>query len=94
VKDAFHRRVIQGEAGAVNLARQGTKCAAWCVLSVPGGQVAQVDLVVSAKVLPQPFKRSAVTFSKRRAEADAFYDELLPQASPADHRIMRQGSPA
>ncbi|MGH8606546.1 MAG: MGH1-like glycoside hydrolase domain-containing protein [Gammaproteobacteria bacterium] len=90
VKDAFHRRVIQGQTGAVNPEQQGTKCAAWSVLSVPGGQQAQVDLVLSAKALTQPFKRSAVTFSRRRAEADVFYDELLPEASPTDHRVMRQ----
>ena len=37
VKDAFHRRVIQGEEAAVNPAKTGTKMAAWHRLQVDPG---------------------------------------------------------
>ncbi len=90
VKDAFHRRVIDGDAQAVNPDRQGTKFAAWHRHSVEPGQKARIDLVLSARPLTTPFNRSEVVFSTRRSEADVFYDELLPEANPQDHRILRQ----
>ncbi len=90
VKDAFHRRVINGEQGAVNPQRRGTKFAAWHKLTVAGQQNARIDLVLSAKPLKTPFAQSEVTFSRRQGEANVFYDELLPDAAPDDHRILRQ----
>jgi hypothetical protein len=90
VKDAFHRRVISAEADAVNPAHEGTKFAAWHTFTVDGGQWARVELVLSAKPLDKPFARTEVVFSSRKSEADVFYDELLPAASPEDHRILRQ----
>src|SRR3989475_10985829 len=38
VKDAFHRLVVNGEEGAVNPERTGTKAAAWYPLEVPAGE--------------------------------------------------------
>jgi len=91
VKDAFHRRVVQGEADAVNPELHGTKAAAWYSFRVgPNGQRAQLNLVLSARPLDKPFAGCQVLFSKRKSEADVFYDELLPDASAEDHRIMRQ----
>ena len=90
VKDAFHRYVVQGEQGAVNPENHGTKFAAWHHFTVGPGERGRVDLVLSAHPLEQPFARSEVLFSRRRSEADVFYDELLPDASPEDHRILRQ----
>jgi hypothetical protein len=37
VKDAFHRCVVSGDAGAANPARTGTKAAARYILDVPAG---------------------------------------------------------
>lgn len=90
VKDGFHRRVIQGETGAVNPAREGTKAAPWYVLDVPAGEARAVDLVLSATPLPQPFARTATVSAARRSEADAFYDALLPDADAEDKRVLRQ----
>jgi len=90
VKDAFHRRVIAGERAAVNPQRTGTKFAAWCLCEVAPGLSAQLDLVLSAEPLTAPFARSEVVCSQRQREADVFFDELLPKASPDDHRILRQ----
>ncbi len=42
------------------------------------------------KPLTAPFARSEVIFASRQSEADGFYDDLLPEASPEDHAIMRQ----
>ena len=90
VKDACHRRVIQGDQEAVNPAPAGTKFAAWHTLTVAGGDQVQVELVLAAAALEKPFAHSQVVFSSRQSEANVFYDELLPEASPEDHRILRQ----
>ena len=90
VKDAFHRYVVDNEVSAINPRRQGSKFAA-ChrITATPGGQ-ADIDLVLSAEPPGRAFDRYEVTFSKRQSEANVFYDELLPEAGPEDHRIMRQ----
>ena len=46
--------------------------------------------MLSAHPLATPFARSEVVFSTRQGEANVFFDELLPEAGPEDHRIMRQ----
>ena len=90
VKDAFHRRVIHDEVAVVNPDRQGTKFGAWSIHKIAPGQSAQLDLVLSATALGKPFARSEAVFASRRSEANAFYDDLVPAASPEDHRILRQ----
>jgi hypothetical protein len=90
VKDAFHRRVVDNDQRAVNPARQGTKFAAWQVLPLAPGQGAEVDLVLAARPLAQPFRHSDEVFAVRRREADAFYRELLPDAAAGDRDILRQ----
>jgi len=90
VKDSFHRFVINGEKDAINADREGTKFAAWHRQTIPASQHARIDLVLSETALDDPFGRSEVTFASRQSEANVFYDELLPEASPEDHWIMRQ----
>lgn len=90
VKDAFHRRVIRNDVAAVNPDREGTKFGAWHTYKVAPGQSVRLDLVISAKAQENPFARSEVVFASRQSEANVFYDELLPAASPEDHRILRQ----
>lgn len=90
VKDAFHRRVVAGEAQAVNPARTGTRAAAWNVLEVAPGATAELDLVLSERALEAPFDTAAEVFARRAAEADAFHRALLPDGSEADRDIVRQ----
>jgi hypothetical protein len=90
VKDAFHRYVIHGERGAVNPDECGTKFGAHHVLTVAPGESSNVGLTLSARPLAAPFDKREVLFSRRQSEATVFYDELLPDASAEDHRIMRQ----
>ncbi|MDS4019454.1 MAG: glucosidase [Candidatus Competibacter sp.] len=92
VKDSFHRRVVDGEHEAVNPTREGTKFAAWHVLTVAGDQQAQIELVLSAAPLAQPFAQSQTVFTLRQSEADSFYRDLLPEAADEDQRIFRQAS--
>ena len=59
VKDAFHRRIVNGEEGAVNPERTGTKFGAWHELTVEPGQSVTIGLTLSAQPLAAPFDRSA-----------------------------------
>ncbi len=90
VKDAFHRRVVEGETAAVNPAQAGTKFAAWSRWELAPGAQAQVDLVLSRTPLVRPFALAGQTLAARQAEAGAFYDDLLPGAEPEDRGILRQ----
>jgi hypothetical protein len=90
VKDAFHRYLIHGETAAVNPHRTGTKFGASHRLRVDPGETAMTGMVLSREPLAEPFARWEATFSMRQSEASVFYDELLPQASPEDYRILRQ----
>ena len=90
VKDACHRRVVDGERGAVNPAREGSKFAAWHHVVVAPGEQTRIDLVLTAGGRQTPFAASEEVFAARQAEADTFYRDLLPGATAEDHRIMRQ----
>ncbi|MGE5155754.1 MAG: MGH1-like glycoside hydrolase domain-containing protein, partial [Bdellovibrio bacteriovorus] len=90
VKDAFHRRVADGELGAVNPARTGTKFAAWYRFEVGPGERATVDLLFSAAPEESAFGHIERTLSTRQSEATVFYDNLLPEADANDARILRQ----
>ena len=92
VKDAFHRRIIEQAAQAVNPDGLGTKFAAWSQWSVEPGQAVSINLVLSGEPLAAPFAHSARRFSERRAEADVYYDEMLPEASPGDMQILRKAA--
>jgi hypothetical protein len=89
-KDAFHRRIVDGEEGAVKPERTGTKFGAWHEMTVASGQSVTIGLTLSAHPLAAPFDKREVIFSKREAEANVFYDDLLPEADPQDMRILRQ----
>ena len=90
VKDAFHRRVVDGAEDAVNPDPVGTKCAAWHAAEVPAGQVFVIDLLLSAAAPEAPFAGSEVVFASREAEATVFYDDLLSDARPEDILVLRQ----
>jgi hypothetical protein len=90
VKDAFHRRVIEGDESAVNPQLTGTKFCAWHALTLGPGHSATIGMTLSAAPLAAPFDRREVIFAKREAEAAVFYDELLPEADPQDMNILRQ----
>jgi hypothetical protein len=93
VKDAFHRRVVGGEGGAVNPAGTGTKCAAWYVLDVPAGEERVVRLRLSAKAIASatPFEGFDDVFAARIDEADRFHRTARPAEMTDDERnIVRQ----
>ena len=90
VKDAFHRRVVHGEAGAVNPELHGTKFAAWHEATAQPGETVTVELVLCARALAAPFDKLDVVFARAESEACAFYEDLLPEADTEDFNILRQ----
>lgn len=89
VKDAFHRRVVHGEEGAVNPARIGTKFAAWHTGTVESGHEVTLELVLSEQALSEPFAATEEVFVAREHEADAFYRGILP-GDDQNLAILRQ----
>jgi hypothetical protein len=100
VKDAFHRYLIQGEAGAINPAGEGTKAAAHYTLTVGPHQSAAIRMrLTSATSGDQPTRQGIGPFgarfdevmTRRLAEADEFYRALTPPStSPDAANVMRQ----
>ncbi len=93
-KDAFHRYLIDGEDKAINPANHGTKAAFhYCVKLAAGEQRHFRFRLYSEDEAPKsPFGRSySNTLKKRKDEAEAFYNDLIPVKADADTRlIMRQ----
>jgi len=92
-KDAFHRRVVGGELGAVNPAGEGTKCAAWYVLDVPAGGSHTITLRLTQDGLdrPRPFDDAAAVFARRIAEADHYHHTVRDAPmTEAERRVVRQ----
>jgi hypothetical protein len=99
VKDGIDRYVVRGEVSAVNPAASGTKVAVHHVLRVEPGASATLRLRLTDVALPAdaagmatgPFADFDQVMDLRRAEADAFYDTLMPAAATEDEqRVMRQ----
>jgi hypothetical protein len=90
VKDAFHRHVIAGEAGAVNPKRTGTKAAAWYRFTVVAGGTATVRLRLRPLgASGSPFGASfARALRDREAEADTYYDAIEPPGMGTQERAV------
>ncbi|WP_395731699.1 MGH1-like glycoside hydrolase domain-containing protein [Prosthecobacter sp.] len=87
-KDAFHRYVIDGEAGAVNPAQTGTKAAALYRLNIPAGGCVTLKLRLSEQALTTTAAFDDV-FTQRILEADEFYQTIIA-ANPVQAQIQRQ----
>ena len=88
VKDAFHRRVVDGETDATNPNAQGTKAAASLRLVVPAGGSVTVRYALSPE---RPFMGAVdEVIGERRDEADAFYAALAPGLPAEVAKVQRQ----
>ena len=95
VKDAFHRRVIEGKESAVNPEGRGSKACAWRKLDVAAGGRARVLVRLSGEREPAPFEGTDELLVLRRHEADAFYAAVQGTENKLtdEHRaIHRQAS--
>lgn len=93
VKDAFHRRVVGGDASAVTPSGQGSKMAAWRRYVVPAGGQVRMLVRLTSEVERDPFAGSDELLAQRREEADAYYSAIQgPGLSPDRRAIHRQAS--
>ncbi|MGW0876184.1 MGH1-like glycoside hydrolase domain-containing protein [Streptomyces sp. NPDC002740] len=91
VKDGIGRYVVHGETGAVDPARTGTKAAVHRMRTVPGGGGTTLRLRLTAAELADPWRDFDTTLESRRAEADAFYEDITPDGMGEDERhLVRQ----
>ncbi len=96
VKDAFHEYFIHENREAVNPDERGTKAAAAFQFDVPAGKTREIrarlnigtDSDLGARLDPDSFDE---TFRARKAEADRFYDTVVPEeADDEEKQISRQ----
>jgi hypothetical protein len=93
VKDAFHRRIVNGEGGAVNPAMAGTKACGWMRFDVAPGESAVMRMVLRPGAMPSPGGAAEIDaiIAARRAEADEFYAAIHPARASAEERnVQRQ----
>jgi len=91
-KDGVNRRVVDGEAAAVNDA-SGTKVAAhWQAVVPAGGEaVLRYRLTSTPPSKTDPFADFDEVMSAREAEADEFYASITPPAlGPDEAQVLRQ----
>ena len=90
VKDAFHRAIVERERGAVNPALFGTKVGVRYDLELAPGETAVVRLRYVNRAVQRPFAGFDAVIEDRVAEADAFYDALMPRALALDERRVHR----
>jgi len=97
VKDAFHRLVVDGEKNAVNPANCGTKASAHYSLNIAAGATEEILLRLTDKDFGKSTPKMPFDpefndhFTQRIKDADAFYDEVIPDSLSEDGKnVMRQ----
>jgi hypothetical protein len=89
-KDAFHRHVIDGDAG-VNPAHEGTKACIHFTRTVPAGEIITIRLRLTNETLENPLADVDKIIATRLTEADEFYANIHPaKASEDECRVQRQ----
>lgn len=90
-KDAFHRHIIDGEAGIVIPNQTGTKTAAHFKHTLDAGEEWSIVLRLNNVEAVEPFAISAETFQQRIAEADEFYAQVQnPKLTDEARAVQRQ----
>ena len=94
VKDGINNFVVNGDEGALNPQRNGTKAAAQYKLTLRSGETAVIRLRLSNLDLraSNGFADFDKILTQRRREADEFYETVIPRDLSADaQNVMRQG---
>ncbi len=88
-KDGFGRALVHGERERVSIDHGSVMCGVFHVSLAPGAsRVLRARFRLGA--LERPFDGFDDTFEERRAEADAFYDAVLPDGlSPGERKVAR-----
>ena len=93
VKDGIDRYVVHGETAAVDPSGVGTKVGFDYTLHIAAGgsETVRLRLSPTEATATSPFAGFDDVLSRRRAEADEYYDEVLDGiADPDERAVMRQ----
>jgi hypothetical protein len=94
VKDGINNYVVNGNQGAVNPEKRGTKSAVHYQLQVGAGQTATIRLRLSdaaPSAIGNPFEDFSEMMQARQNEADEFYKSITPaRVSEDEALVMRQ----
>jgi len=86
-KDAFHKYVVNGESGAVNPEKTGTKAAALYTFEIPGGSCETITLSLTREKKPTFPKK---VFETRIKEANQFYASIQKKELPARLKLIQR----
>ncbi len=90
VKDAFHRRIVNGEHEAVNPAQSGTKACGWMRVEIDPGASYSMTMRLGPSGAQSSTPPESI-IDLRRAEADEFYAAIHPPRASAEERhVQRQ----
>lgn len=91
VKDGINDHVVGG-LPTVNPEKTGTRCAIWYRKTIAGGASADFCVRLSKNKLARPFEHFEDTLALRKAESDAFYDELLAKTTSAEQKFLAKSA--
>ena len=92
VKDAFHSAITRGEnLAALKKKKNGTKFSPVYKMKLEGGKTESIYLRLSNKSITNPFTLGfKKVFEVRKAEANAFYDEILPADATPEYKLLQR----
>lgn len=91
VKDAFHRYLIQNENEAINPEKIGTKAGLWYFFkAVEPGKSVTVYLRLTDKQIKDPLKDIQTIFTKRKEEADLYYESIHPKNATDEEKLIQR----
>ena len=90
-KDGINNAVVRGATEEVNPERRGSKASARYQATLAGGASTVVRLRLSRQRHANAFTDFDSIFAQRIAEADKYYQSIIPQTlSPDERNVMRQ----
>jgi hypothetical protein len=93
LKDAFHKLIIDKNIAAVSPDEQGTKSAAHFITQIPAGKSVTVICRLNATDSGvSGLEGSDEVFTARIAEADQFYNDIIPEETTTEEqKVFREG---
>ncbi len=91
VRDAFHRKIVNKEDGAVNPANTGTRgCLHFKDLKIPPKSSQVRFLRLSLLALPDPLANIDTIIKNRKREADQFYSLILNSGASEEEKLIQR----
>ena len=89
-KDGINNCIVNGDKDAVNPALAGTKAAANYDITINTGKTETILLRLRPRSIQNPFEDFENIFSKRKKEADEFFDDLQKGISSDDEKFVQR----